>query len=168
MKVSKRLGIVPVLLCVALVAGCDKQNATVSDLSKKSADAAQQAAQLAASQAAAQAAQTLDKAASYVNQQLDTAQRKLDQAASQTQAQVQPQPQGEGASASIAEGASASADALASQARGQWQAAASAAHAMLGNAAAATGTGLSMAGSSLQRWASSGAAAAGPASGGSQ
>ena len=60
LKVSKRLGIVPVLLCVALVAGCDKQNATASDLSKKSADAAQQAAQLAASQATAQAAQTLD------------------------------------------------------------------------------------------------------------
>ncbi|WP_246089120.1 hypothetical protein [Paraburkholderia guartelaensis] len=142
-KVStQRLTLASLLVCAALAAGCNKQDASTPDLSKQSADAVKQATQDAANQAAQQAAQTLDKAASFVNQQLGAAQQKLDSAASQ----------GQQASASTAQ--------LASAAQGQLRGAASTAQALLGQAAAATGTGLTNAGHSLQRWASNAAGTA--------
>jgi len=139
---TQGLALAPWIVCAALAAGCNKHDASAPDLSKQSADAMKQATQDAAKQAAQQAAQSLDKAASYVNQQLGAAQHKLDSVASQ----------GVAASTSTAE--------LASSAQAQLRGAASTAHALLGQAAAATGTGLTSAGHSLQRWASNATAAA--------
>jgi len=143
MAPTQGLALAPLIVCVALVAGCNKHDASAPDLSKQSADAMKQATQDAAKQAAQQAAQSLDKAASYVNQQLGAAQQKLDSVASQGLAASTP----------------TAAD-LASSAQGQLRGAASAAHALLGQAAAVTGTGLTSAGHSLQRWASNATAAA--------
>ncbi|PXW27129.1 hypothetical protein [Paraburkholderia caballeronis] len=143
-------GVLPLLVCAALVAGCEKHDTPPADAARQSADALRQAAQDAAQRATQQATQKLDQAASFVNQQVDAAragaQRHLDNAASQP--------------------AGASAAELASAAKGQWRDAASSANALLGHAAATTGTGLQAAGRALQQWASGTAAASAPAASG--
>ena len=66
-------GVLPLLVCAALVAGCEKHDTPPADAARQSADALRQAAQDAAQRATQQATQKLDQAASFVNQQVDEA-----------------------------------------------------------------------------------------------
>jgi len=142
-------GVVPLVVCAALVAGCEKHDTPPADSARQSAEAAKQAAQDAAQRVAHEAQQKLDQAASFVNRQVDAA-----RAGAQRQL----------GGASEPAGASVSAGEMASSAKGQLREAASSANAVLGRAAVQTGVGLEAAGRALQNWASGTAAASAPAS----
>jgi hypothetical protein len=108
------------LILLGALAACQKNNASAGQLAGKVDDAAQQAGQ------------TLNQAASYVGQQVDTAKQNIESASAPT-ITVDP-------------------SALSSSAQANLQGAASATSAEFGKAASLTGAGLQSAGRKLQQW----------------